>query len=80
MTSLGCGLLLISLGVLVVGVAGVTMGIKWATYWPQALFLVLIAFLGLQLLKLVFPDPPAGGTTSDGAVGERGDRVRTSDR
>lgn len=65
MTSLGCGLLLISLGVLVVGVAGVTMGIKWATYWPQALFLVLVAFLGLQLLKLVFPDQPAGASTSD---------------
>lgn len=65
MTSLGCGLLLISLGVLVIGVAGVTMGIKWATYWPQALFLVLIAFLGLQLLKLVFPDQPATGATSE---------------
>jgi predicted dehydrogenase len=80
MTSLGCGLLLISLGVLVVGVAGVTMGIKWATYWPQALFLVLIAFLGLQLLKLVFPDQPVGGSPSENAVTERSDRVGSSDR
>jgi predicted dehydrogenase len=73
MTSLGCGLLLISLGMLVVGVAGVTMGIKWATYWPQALFLVLVAFLGLQLLKLVFPDQPALRATSDDEASERGD-------
>ena len=80
MTSLGCGLLLISLGVLIVGVAGVTMGVKWATYWPQALVLVLIAFLALQLLKLVFPDRPADGAPSDNAVGERGDRVGAKDR
>ncbi|MBX9791157.1 MAG: hypothetical protein K2Y37_19735 [Pirellulales bacterium] len=67
MTSLGCGLLLISLAVLVVGVAGVTMGLKWAEYWPHALVLVLVAFLALQLLKLVFPDQPEGAATGDEA-------------
>ncbi|MGD9644756.1 MAG: hypothetical protein AB7U73_03530 [Pirellulales bacterium] len=67
MTSLGCGLLLLSLGVLVVGVAGVTMGVRWAAYWPHTLAVVLIAFLTLQLLKLVFPDqPPATTPTIDG--------------
>jgi predicted dehydrogenase len=59
MTSLGCGLLLLSLGVLVVGVAGVTMGLRWAVYWPHLLVLVLVVFLAMQLLKLVFPERPA---------------------
>lgn len=65
MTSLGCGLLLLSLGVLVVGVAGVTMGLKWTEYWPHVLVLVLVAFLALQLLKLVFPDQPSDRVTGD---------------
>ena len=80
MTSLGCGLLLLSLGVLVVGVAGVTVGLKWAEYWPHALVLVLVAFLVLQLLKLVFPDRQADAATGDDATPGSLGRSGTEDR
>jgi hypothetical protein len=54
MTSLGCGLLLLGLALLVVVALGEQMGIPFLRHWPKLLLAVLAFFLMLQLLKLLF--------------------------
>jgi myo-inositol 2-dehydrogenase/D-chiro-inositol 1-dehydrogenase len=55
MTSLGCGLLGVSLLVLVLGVVGAGFRVPLADLWPFALLAVLVLFLCLQLLRFAFP-------------------------
>jgi myo-inositol 2-dehydrogenase/D-chiro-inositol 1-dehydrogenase len=54
MTSLGCGVLL--LGLVLLPIVALADNIQLhARFWPALLLLLLAVFLGLQLLKLVFP-------------------------
>jgi predicted dehydrogenase len=55
MASLGCGLLLLGLFILVLSTAAGNLGARWADYWPLALLLVLGLFLLLQCLRFVLP-------------------------
>ena len=58
MSGVGCLLLGVGLLVLIVATTAVHAGVPLADYWPQMLLGVLVAFLLLQLLRLVFPSEP----------------------
>ncbi len=55
MTSLGCGLLLGGLGLMLVAAIAAQAKLKIAQFWPHLLLVLLVLFLGLQLLRLLFP-------------------------
>lgn len=55
MSGVGCLLLIAGLLVLVIATTAVNAGVPLAQYWPYVLLAVLVAFLLLQLLRLVFP-------------------------
>jgi predicted dehydrogenase len=59
MTSVGCGLLLASIFVMVGGIIGVELKVGVARFWPPVLVVLLAIFLILQLLYLLFPRPEA---------------------
>lgn len=54
MTSVGCGLLLAGLALLVVGAIGARLGVPYLNNWPKLLLGFLAIFLMSQLLSLVF--------------------------
>jgi hypothetical protein len=76
MASLGCGLVLVALLVLVLATliggiareAGWGFGERIAAAWPQVVLVVLGLFLALQILPLLIadrPTPPREGTRGD---------------
>ena len=54
MTSIGCGLLILALGLMGLVAIGDHVGLPYARYWPHLLLAGLAVFLVLQLLTLVF--------------------------
>ncbi|MBI3469100.1 MAG: hypothetical protein HY000_39350, partial [Planctomycetes bacterium] len=55
MTSVGCGLLMISLLVVLAAALASGLGFQQFRFWPYLLLGVLGAFLLMQLLQLVIP-------------------------
>lgn len=63
MTSLGCGILVAALFIMLFAALGARLGLPFARYWAVLLLVVLIAFLGLQAFRLVF-----AGESADAAA------------
>ena len=63
MTSLGCGVLLAGLVLMVVAAVAGRLGVRAADYWPFFLLAALVAFLLMQLLRFVLP----GESSKNGA-------------
>jgi myo-inositol 2-dehydrogenase/D-chiro-inositol 1-dehydrogenase len=55
MTSLGCGLLVVALVIMLLAAVAARMGLPLARHWATALVVLLGLFLALQALRLVFP-------------------------
>jgi myo-inositol 2-dehydrogenase/D-chiro-inositol 1-dehydrogenase len=55
MTSLGCGLLVAALFIMLLAAVGGRLGLPFARHWVTLLLLLLGSFLALQALRLVFP-------------------------
>jgi myo-inositol 2-dehydrogenase/D-chiro-inositol 1-dehydrogenase len=55
MTSLGCGLLVAALFIMLLAAVGGRLGLPFARHWVTLLLLLLGLFLALQALRLVFP-------------------------
>jgi predicted dehydrogenase len=70
MTSLGCGLLVVSLVSVVVAAVAAQMGMRWAGYWLYVLAGVFGLFLLLQLLKLVCVGRPSAAALSGETTAE----------
>jgi myo-inositol 2-dehydrogenase/D-chiro-inositol 1-dehydrogenase len=62
MTSLGCGLLVVALLIMLAAAVAARMGLPLARHWATALVVLLGLFLALQALRLVFPakEPDVG--------------------
>jgi myo-inositol 2-dehydrogenase/D-chiro-inositol 1-dehydrogenase len=57
MTSLGCGLLVAALVIMLLAALGGRLGLPFAQHWASFLLLLFGAFLALQFLRLVFRKP-----------------------
>ena len=55
MTSLGCGVLLAGLVLMIAAAVAGRLGFRAADYWPYVLLGTLVAFLLMQLLRFVMP-------------------------
>ncbi len=66
MTSLGCGLLVFAMALVVVVSVAEQLGVPNTRFWPYALLGGLGAFLILQLLVFVFRRKPASGDSAQG--------------
>lgn len=65
MTSLGCGLLIAAILLMLLAALAARLGLPFARYWAVSLLVVLVAFLGLQAFRLVFAGGAADATDAD---------------